>query len=116
MMIDAIWPTLNATSSSAVIEGAEAMSVRSASAATNVAATPFAAQSPDFASVLAKVALNAVEALKSGEANAIAGVQGKAPVQQVVEAVMSAEQTLQGAIAIRDKVVAAYLELSRMQI
>ena len=29
---------------------------------------------------------------------------------------MSAEQTLQGAIAIRDKVVAAYLEISRMAI
>ena len=29
---------------------------------------------------------------------------------------MSAEQTLQGAIAIRDKVVSAYLEISRMQI
>ena len=42
--------------------------------------------------------------------------QGQASVQQVVEAVMSAEQTLQGAIAIRDKVVAAYLEISRMQI
>ena len=41
-------------------------------------------------------------------------MQGKASVQQVVEAVMSAEQTLQSAIAIRDKVVAAYLELSRM--
>jgi flagellar hook-basal body complex protein FliE len=32
----------------------------------------------------------------------------------VVEAVMSTEQTLQAAIAIRDKVVAAYQELSRM--
>ncbi len=29
---------------------------------------------------------------------------------------MTAEQTLQAAIAIRDKVVAAYLEISRMQI
>ncbi len=46
----------------------------------------------------------------------MAGIQGTATVQQVVEAVMSAEQTLQGAVAIRDKVVAAYLELSRMQI
>jgi flagellar hook-basal body complex protein FliE len=30
--------------------------------------------------------------------------------------VMNAEHTLQGAVAIRDKVVAAYLEISRMQI
>jgi flagellar hook-basal body complex protein FliE len=37
-------------------------------------------------------------------------------VQQVAEQVMSAEQTLQSAIVVRDKVVAAYLELSRMQI
>ena len=43
-------------------------------------------------------------------------MQGKAAVQEVVEAVMSAEQTLQSAIAIRDKVVAAYQEISRMAI
>jgi flagellar hook-basal body complex protein FliE len=49
-------------------------------------------------------------------AASIAGIQGKASTQQVVEAVMSAEQSLQTAVAIRDKVVAAYLELSRMAI
>ena len=47
-----------------------------------------------------------METLRAGEAAALAGMQGKASVQQVVEAVMSAEQTLQTAIAIRDKVVA----------
>ena len=36
--------------------------------------------------------------------------------QKVVEAVMATEQTLQSAIAIRDKVVSAFLELSRMSI
>jgi flagellar hook-basal body complex protein FliE len=34
----------------------------------------------------------------------------------VVEAVMSAEQTLQMAVAVRDKVVQAYQEVSRMAI
>jgi len=34
----------------------------------------------------------------------------------VVEAVMSAEQSLQTAVAIRDKVVAAYQEIVRMAI
>jgi flagellar hook-basal body complex protein FliE len=34
----------------------------------------------------------------------------------VVEAVLGAEQTLQAAIAVRDKITAAYLELSRMNI
>lgn len=117
-MIDAILPTTPAVSTSirsgVAVDGADTVASRGVSAASP--ATPFAAQSPDFASVLARVALNAVEALKAGEANAITGIQGKASVQQVVESVMSAEQTLQGAIAIRDKVVAAYLELSRMQI
>ena len=54
--------------------------------------------------------------VSNAETMSMAGIQGKASVQQVVEAVMSAEQTLQGAVAIRDKVVAAYLEISRMQI
>jgi flagellar hook-basal body complex protein FliE len=54
--------------------------------------------------------------VKNGEAAAIAGVDGQASVQQVVEAVMQAESTLQTAIAIRDKVVSAYQEISRMTI
>jgi flagellar hook-basal body complex protein FliE len=34
----------------------------------------------------------------------------------VVDAVMNAQQTLQAAVAIRDKIVSAYLEVSRMSI
>ena len=78
------------------------------------AASAGAAGAPDFAAVLANVAPSGAKTLKTGEATALAGLQGKASVQQVVEAVMSAEQTLQAAIAIRDKVVAAYQEISRM--
>ncbi|MCJ2031205.1 flagellar hook-basal body complex protein FliE [Methylobacterium sp. J-043] len=70
----------------------------------------------DFGDVMAQVASSARDALRSGEATAISGIQGKATAQQVVEAVMSAEQSLQTVVAIRDKVVAAYLELSRMPI
>ena len=36
--------------------------------------------------------------------------------REAVDAVMNAEQSLQAAIAIRDKVVSAYLEISRIQI
>jgi flagellar hook-basal body complex protein FliE len=46
----------------------------------------------------------------------VAGVRGEATVQQVVESVMAAEQTVQAGVAIRDKVVSAYLEISRMSI
>jgi flagellar hook-basal body complex protein FliE len=69
-----------------------------------------------FGDMMAQVANTAVDTIKTGEAAAISGIQGKASVQQVVEAVMSAEQTLQTAIAIRDKVVGVYQEISRMAI
>ena len=62
------------------------------------------------------MASEAANVVRNAETTSVAGIQGRASVQQVVEAVMSAEQTLQGAVAIRDKVVAAYLEISRMQI
>ena len=57
-----------------------------------------------------------VNGLKKAESVAIGGVVGAASTQEVVEAVMEAERTLQTAIAIRNKVVEAYLEMSRMQI
>jgi flagellar hook-basal body complex protein FliE len=38
------------------------------------------------------------------------------PLQTVVERVMAAERTLQAALAVRDKAVSSYLEVSRMQI
>ncbi|MFG1480400.1 flagellar hook-basal body complex protein FliE [Xanthobacter sp. V4C-4] len=70
----------------------------------------------DFSSVLARVSSDTVDTLKAGEATSIMGIHGRASVQQVVEAVMTAEQSLQTAIAVRDKVVAAYQEISRMTI
>ena len=70
----------------------------------------------DFGSVFANVAENFLDTMKQGEAAAVSGVQGKAAVQDVVQAVMSAEQSLQLAMAMRDKVVSAYQEFIRMQI
>ena len=76
-----------------------------------------ASESPvDFGSFLAQMAADTAHTLKAGEATALAGVNGQASTHQVVEAVMTTEQTLQSAIAIRDKVVSAFLELGRMQI
>ncbi|MFE1600208.1 flagellar hook-basal body complex protein FliE [Methylobacterium sp. ID0610] len=80
---------------------------------TGAAAAP---AGPAFGDVMAQLASGMRDNLKAGEAAAISGLQGRASTQQVVEAVMSAEQSLQTAIAIRDKVVAAYLEISRMAI
>jgi flagellar hook-basal body complex protein FliE len=69
-----------------------------------------------FNQVLDTLTRDAVETLKAGEASAIAGVMGKASVQQVVDSVMSAERSLQTMIAVRDRAVGAYQEISRMAI
>lgn len=70
----------------------------------------------DFSQVLSQLSSEAVDTIKHGEAMSIEGMEGKASVQQVVEAVISAEQTLQTVVAIRDKVVAAYQQISQMAI
>jgi flagellar hook-basal body complex protein FliE len=54
--------------------------------------------------------------LKNAETMSASALEGKASVQQVVESVMAAERQFQTAIAIRDKIVSAYLELNRMQV
>lgn len=76
----------------------------------------FQAPGADFGSVLANVSQGFVDNLKQGEAAAINGVQGKAAVQDVVQAVMSAEQSLNLAMAMRDKVVSAYQQFAQMAI
>lgn len=70
----------------------------------------------DFAALLSEAVTELGAKLRHAEAVSIGGVKGQVPMQDVVEAVMSAEHTLQAAIAIRDKVVASYLEISRMAI
>jgi flagellar hook-basal body complex protein FliE len=82
------------------------------------AASPGATGIPavSFGSVLGDVAANAIGALQNAEATSLEALQGKVETRQAVDAVMNAEQSLQAAIAIRDKVVSAYLEISRIQI
>ena len=73
-------------------------------------------QSEDFSSMLGGAIADVAQQLRQAEAVSIAGMKGAASTQEVVEQVMQAEQMLQASIAVRDKVVAAYLEISRMQI
>ena len=75
---------------------------------------PTPAPSQDFGSVLTDVAKNTVSNLKKAETTSADGIQGQASVQQVAEAVTSAQQSLQMALSVRDKVVSAYQEISRM--
>jgi len=109
-MIDPITPSATAVRSPATAGGVDLTTVRTGLVAGS------AETGVDFSTMLTQLSSRAAGVVRNAESVSIAGIQGTATVQQVVEAVMAAEHTLQGAIAIRDKVVAAYLELSRMQI
>lgn len=58
----------------------------------------------------------AVGALQRSEQVSIAGITGRASIQEVVEAVTAAELTLQKVTAVRDRVITAYQEIMRMPI
>jgi flagellar hook-basal body complex protein FliE len=69
-----------------------------------------------FAEALSQAASKTVGTLQNAEQVSLQALKGDADTRQVVDAVMSAQQALQTAVAIRDKVVSAYLEVSRMGI
>lgn len=108
---------LEAISSTAVF-GSHAASRATETQAIGPAA-PTAIQTGDdvgFESVMKQVTTDAIGTLKAGEAASISAMQGKESTRKVVEALMSAEQALQTAVAVRDKVVQAYQEVVRMSI
>ncbi|GEO83444.1 MULTISPECIES: flagellar hook-basal body complex protein FliE [Alphaproteobacteria] len=86
------------------------------STTTTVGATPGSMTGMSFASVLGDMANSTVNNLKQAEAASFDGITGKVSTREVVDAVMAAEQSLQTAIALRDKIVSAYLEITKMQI
>ncbi len=91
-------------------------SISSIAPAITGAGSAAGAPPADFSSMLAQVTGDAIDKLKGGEATAISGIQGKASIQDVTKSVMDAQQSLQTVVAVRDKVVSAYQEVSRMAI
>lgn len=69
-----------------------------------------------FASVLGGVATDSMNSLRAAEAKSFEGIQGTASTREVVDAVLQAQQSLNTAIALRDKIVNAYLEITKMSI
>ncbi|HEX2146969.1 MAG TPA: flagellar hook-basal body complex protein FliE [Pseudorhizobium sp.] len=70
----------------------------------------------NFASVLGGVATDSMNSLKFAETKSFEAIQGKANTREVVDAVLQAQQSLNTAIALRDKIVNAYLEVTKMSI
>jgi len=85
------------------------------SSAATMPGTAGAANGMSFASVMGSMATDAVNSLKGAESMSFAGIKGTATTREVVDSMLQAEQTLQTAIAIRDKVVSAFLEVTKMQ-
>jgi flagellar hook-basal body complex protein FliE len=104
-MIDGISALATAKSSIATL-GAPSAAVASVSASGG----------SDFTQIMNQISGDAVGGLKSAEAASIGGIQGTTPVHQVVESIMSAQRSLQSVLAMRDKAVSAYQEISRMAI
>lgn len=98
------------------VSGASFVSALGTARQTSNIGQPTAAGTADFDSVLQGIASQAIGALREGEAAAAAGITGQVPVAQVVDKVLAAERTLQTVVALRDKMVGAYLEITRMQI
>lgn len=87
-----------------------------ASAATSAATSVAGSAGSDFGQVLSQVSNDAVKKMKAAETAALSGIEGKSSARDVVQSVMSAQESLQTALAIRDKSVAAFQEISRMAI
>ncbi|MBV8548853.1 MAG: flagellar hook-basal body complex protein FliE [Alphaproteobacteria bacterium] len=82
----------------------------------NAASTGDTAGGASFGDVLKNFAGNTVDTLKEGEKAASAAANGKADLASVVTAISNAELVLQEVVAIRDKVVAAYQDISKTSI
>jgi flagellar hook-basal body complex protein FliE len=69
-----------------------------------------------FAAAVQDLLRDTAGAVREGEAAAIGGIRAELPMQQAVQQVLAAERTVQAALAVRDKLVSSFLEISRMQI
>jgi flagellar hook-basal body complex protein FliE len=100
-----------------MIEGISALVGLGASAGQTAPQTPTPpSDGVSFEEALGHAIGSAVDILKAGESAAIQGVVGAAPPMRVVEAVMDAQRSLQSVLAVRDKLVSAWQDISRMQI
>lgn len=75
-----------------------------------------ASQGPSFTDFIKQAAIDSVDTMKSGEKASADAVIGKANLTDVVEAVTSAELTLQTVVAMRDRMLQAYQDIMRMPI
>jgi flagellar hook-basal body complex protein FliE len=71
---------------------------------------------PTFADYLKSKARESVDTLRESEEVSAKAVTGEADMTDVVQAVTSAELTLQTVVSVRDRMISAYQEIMRMPI
>lgn len=85
--------------------------------ATNLVNNTNQVQGASFEHVLANISHALTQKIGAAESLSLQQMSGvNVNTRDVVDSVMAAERSLNTAIAIRDKVVQAYMEISRMQI
>jgi flagellar hook-basal body complex protein FliE len=84
--------------------------------ATGAASTGAASPAHNFSDFLHGALKDAVDTMKNGEQMAAKQATGQADMVSVVNAVNSAELTLDTVVAVRDKVIQAYQSIMQMPI
>lgn len=69
-----------------------------------------------FADMVGGAAESALQTIRKSEQTTARGVAGTASVQDVVQALSSAEVTMQTVVSVRDKVLSAYDDIMRMTV
>ena len=97
---------------SSVLGTSQATAAASGAAQTSAAS----GAGSSFSDMLSSFSKDTVDKMKTSEQISIAGIEGKATTQSVVQSVIAAQESLQTALAVRDKAVSAFQEISRMPI
>ncbi len=97
---------------SAAVAAYQSAAKMAASAPSSTIATATGGES--FANFLSGALHNAVQTMQTGEQMAAKQVAGQANIVDVVNAVNSAELTLDTVVAVRDKVISAYQSIIQM--
>lgn len=100
----------------AYVQSAYSKAAESKSGPKDAATIDQSSEAGSFSQMVSNAATQAVETVRTGDSMAIAGLSGQAGLQQVVEATMAMESTVQVSVALRDKLVEAYQEVMRMPI
>lgn len=102
---------------STITTNAAAAYARAAQMATGAGAAPaIGEQGKDFASLVKDAIGGAIDAGKEAEVKSAQHIAGQGELVDVVTALTAAETTLKTIVAVRDRVIAAYQEISRMPI